>query len=974
MEKAALQRLALWAREWLTAESAAQTGYACFYRITALYYMKENALLPENVIFPPETETQLYEAFSMLHAFMPAAFPDALPQQPDMQVVSALLARMEQTVPHSDWTEGPQLLGWLYQFYHAKDKDAAFASLAQGEKITAKQLPAATQLFTPDWIVQYLTQNSLGRLLLACHPTLDSTGWRYDIEQEHPVSEPTALTEIRLLDPCMGSGHILLEAFELLMQAYLAKGYAAKEAVRSIFVHNLFGLDIDEKVVQLARFVLLMQACRYDPEAWKCGYELQLYAVPDGDTISPDLLAEGDAAEMLRTWQTAFSGGSLYGSLLRLPQLDRDALVSWLQPLPEDVRKSDAVQIFDRMLKVERLLKQTYAVVVTNPPYMGKKSLDRRLSGYLAAHYPEGKSELYAAFMLRCLELTEPQGYTAMLTIHSWMFLRSFAPLRRKLLHTSRISTLLHTGAGTFEELNAFNALAAAFCLRKGNFSGARSQFICLCDYYSSSEKQRHFHDREVRYTVQQEEFLTIPDCPLLYRLSDAAAQNFTRGKPISAYARPKQGMATADNKRFVRYWFEVPREHICFDAENAEQAAASGCRWFPYNKGGGYRKWYGANWYVVDWEKDGARLKAFDRAVLRNKADYFKAGITWSLFGFENFAVRYKKAGFLFDVSGSSCFPPKELTLYMLAFLGSKAAFYYLSRLAPTVNFQVGNIAELPLILDEQRKPEIERLCRACIRLSEEEWDDYEESWDFCIHPLLRYSGTLADRFAAWSRDANARYRQLKRCEEQINAHFLDIYRLSDELLPEVVPRDIALRAADKGRDVRSFLSFAVGCMLGRYAVEGTDYAALLLLTLDDDSEHGIIACLEAWLKAVLGAESLACNLRFIADALGGEGTPQEIILRYFSAEFYEEHCRKYKKLPIYWMLDSRHGFRALFYVHRWEDGVLRLAADLCPPAEKDFAKQLLALTPQTPDFDLGIAENYRRFASVLTPLRSCQ
>lgn len=983
MDKTALQRFAVWARETLTEavgenDRASGIAYACFCRMTALYYMKQNALLPEVVIFPPETAAQLRAAFSLLHTGIPAAFPeDIVP--PKLPIALTLLSRMEQAIPIVCWHEGAEVLGWLYQFYHGKDKEAAFASLALGEKIAAERLPAATQLFTPDWIVQYLTQNSLGRLLLACQSNLDVSDWHYYIKEEkHRLFESKAdtLKEIRLFDPCMGSGHILSYAFELLMQAYLAKGYAPKEAVRLIFAHNLFGLDIDEKVVQLARFQLLMQACTYDPDAWRCGYELHLYAVPDGDAISPEeifrLSAGNDgAADMLSRWKAAFSGGSLYGSLLMLPQLDSSALAAWIAGLSDELRSLDAVQQFDRMAKVYALLCQKYDVVVTNPPYMGKKSLDRRLAEYLAAHYPEGKSEMYAAFMLRCLELTRYGGYTAMLTIHSWMFLRSFAALRRKLLHIASILSLVHTGAGTFEELNAFNALAAAFCLRKGNDPAAVSKFVCLCDHLGSGEKQRHFHDLDVRYTVSQKEFLAIPDCPLLYRLSDAAAQNFSCGKPLSFYARPKQGMATADNKRFVRYWFEVPREYICLDAENAASALQSGCRWFPYNKGGGFRKWYGANWYVVDWENDGKRLKESGRAVLRNKEDYFKAGITWSLFGFENFSVRYKGAGFLFDVSGSSCFPPKALERYILAFLGSKTAFYYLSRLAPTVNFQVGNIAGLPLIVDEQQKSEIERLCAQCIRLSKEEWDDFEESWDFQIHPLLRYAGTLSERFAAWSFDADARYQQLKRCEEQINERFAAIYHLSDELSPEVIPRDIALRKADKGRDIRSLLSYAVGCMLGRYRVEGVSYPVRLVLTLDDNSESGIAANFTRWLTAVLGEETLNKNLRFIADALGGTGTPQQIISRYFQTGFYPDHCKQYKRLPVYWMLDSRQGFRALFYAHHLQDGVLDKAARLCAPKDPDFANRLLAERQMQLDFDEGIAENYQQLSSILTPMR---
>lgn len=663
-------------------------------------------------------------------------------------VVGQLVSR----IPEEDWLDAVQIIGWLYQSYNSQLKDDTFALLKKNVKISKERIPAATQLFTPDWIVGYLVENSLGRLyvdavlpenlteaqrLEAEKEIAAAMGWHYFLPEPEQAStvrrhrrRSLDLQQIKIIDPCMGSGHILVYAFHVLMQIYTARGWSEGDAAKSILENNLYGLDLDDRVAGLGSFALMMKARKYHPDLLSSGIRPNLLAIQDSGFLTDECIAElapdRQTREDLRLLRDTFRDAKDYGSLIKVPILNLDALCR------------DDTGPLQLLVRQAKILAQKYDVVITNPPYMGKKSLNSKLSAFLDAHYPTGKSELYSAFICQCSHMTKPGGFTAMVTIHTWMFIRSFEALRRKLLETSTLFSMMHTGAATFEELNSFNVLATAFVLGKGRIPDYRSAFLRLAHYYQPEEKRRNFDNPQCRYDLCQQEFLRIPGAPFVYWISGTAVRNFDRFSQLRSYAQPKQGLATGDNDRFVRFWHEVSFERIGFGCADGEQAAASGQKWFPYNKGGDFRKWYGMNEYVIDWEADGNRLRAFPGAVLRNPGCYFRRGITWSLFGFENFGVRYKTQGFLFDVSGSSLFPGEDELFYILAFLAGKVAFHYLSVLAPTVNFQVGNIGDLPLCIDGERKEKISQISRETVELAKEDWDDFETSWDFQHHPLV--------------------------------------------------------------------------------------------------------------------------------------------------------------------------------------------------------------------------------------------
>lgn len=881
-----------------------------------------------------------------------------------------VLYHLAHDIDELDFKEAVEIIGWMYQYYNTEPKDETFALLKNNVKITKERIPSATQLFTPDWIVRYMVENSLGRLWLEGHSndTLKAD-WKYyldEAEQEPDVK--VNLDKIRLeikninpegikvIDPCMGSGHILVYAFEVLIQIYESCGYTAKDAASHIIEKNIYGLDIDDRAYQLSYFAIMMKGRKYDRRFLTKGITPNLCAIQESNAVNREIIgfiSQGDEQikkDILYIFDI-FRDAKEYGSIINVKSVDfksLDAIISKIKEtfydnLFDNLYRDEVFSKFKSLVLQAKLMSQKYDIVTTNPPYMGKKSLNSKLSTYMDEHYSAGKSELYSAFILRCMDMTRKQGFTSMITIHTWMFISSFENLRKEILSSTFISSMMHTGAATFEELNSFNVLATAFILRKISLNSYISKFIRLTAYLSTEEKIVQYSDVKNIFILKQKYFNIIPGNPFVYWVSNAARNVFNISKSIKYYSEPKQGLATADNERFVRNWFEVAYDCCCFNATDSNDSIKSKAKWFPYNKGGNFRKWYGMNEYVLNWYNGGFELKNYKSAVLRNPTYYFKSGITWSLFGFENFGVRYKDNGFIFDVSGSSMFPNEDKKYYILAFLASKVAFMYLSILAPTVNFQVGNIGDLPLIVDNVIKEEVDNYAKENIELSREDWNDFEESWDFAKHPLLKYSSnkSLICVFDSWSEYSNKRYAKLKANEERINRLFIDIYGLQNDVTPEVVDRDIALRQADLGRDTRSFISYAVGCMLGRYNldIDGLAYAGgdwnknnyityipdsdnCIPITDEEYFEDDIVGRFVDFIKIVYGTETFEENLDFIAKAIGNrENTAREVIRHYFIKDFYKDHCKIYQKRPIYWMFDSgkEDGFKALIYMHRY-------------------------------------------------------
>ncbi len=650
----------------------------------------------------------------------------------------SVIAHMIRDIPEEDWLDQVQIIGWLYQYYNSEPKDRVFADLKKNIKVLAEDIPAATQLFTPDWIVRYMVENSLGRLWTETHSMPENADWEYYLEEaEQEESVKIALDELRnahkrlqpeqikVLDPCMGSGHILVYAFDVLMDIYTSCGWSERDAAESVLKNNLYGLDIDRRAYQLAYFAVMMKARRYSRRILNPDDQPNLANFADVSGVDTSMLT-GSVLDFAEQFESADN----YGSLM---DLDKDLEEGADLELSFGLSSSK----LKMMRKIYSILTQKYEVVCTNPPYMGSSSMNEKLSEFVRKKYPDSKSDLFACFIERCMELTKSHGYCSMITQHSFMFLSSFENLRRKLMKRT-IVNMAHLGSRAFSEIGGEVVQTAAFVL-SGHIPEYRGTYVRLVDSAGENEKRELFLSGQNRFTAKQERFSEIPGQPAAYWVSENFMRVFEKGKLLGTIADSKQGIATADNSRFLREWFEVEINNIRFDAESHEDSAASPQKWYPYNKGGDYRKWYGNNEYVVNWQHDGAELKDFKKSVIRNPDFYFRECFSWSLISASSAAFRYKPPGHIFDVAGMSCFSDDHL-MYLLALCNSECAAKVLEVIAPTINYQCGDIANIPVILpdDERTVSEIEDIVRENIEICRKDWDSFEISWDFEQHPLL--------------------------------------------------------------------------------------------------------------------------------------------------------------------------------------------------------------------------------------------
>ena len=803
-----------------------------------------------------------------------------------------------------------EIIGWLYQYWNTEPKDAVFGR-PSGQKIKKEEIPAATQLFTPDWIVRYMVENSLGRLWAEGHPDSGlKAGWSYyleEAEQEPAVQaqlaeirrEYAALTpeDLRCIDPCMGSGHILCYLFDVLMQIYESQGYSGRDAAQSIVRHNLYGLDIDKRATQLAYFSVMMKARQYDRRFFSRNLQPRVYCT---------------------AWD---EDGENFGSLVTVDAPGE---------MPEAPQTVFELADYERRLNIWNyrcLLAQKYHVVVTNPPYMGGSSMPPKFAEFAKKFYPRSKADMSTMFMEKAIFLCNSNGYMAMINIPVWMSIPTYDDLREEYLKKYTLINMSHNGRGIFG--SDFGSTSFVFLNRTpGNYIGVYCRlFIEKGQVDSVEEKEKMFLDGFNRFYFQQKECYSIPGMPLAYWESGKSIQIF-KHKKIGELLYAKTGVTTGDNEIFLRLWYET-------SSSNWQK------KWFPLNKGGEYRKWYGNNDYVINWENNGAAIKSFPGSTIRNEEFYFREGVTWSKITASKFSARYFPSTNMFDAVGLSCFTNETIPVeYVLAFLCSAITEKYVKILNQTVSYTVGTVNNLPFILNEDYKDHIAELSRQNITISKADWDSFETSWDFARHPLVRGAPTVAEAFGAWEKECEERFNQLKANEEELNRIFIGIYGLQDELTPEVEDRDVTVRKADLGRDVRSLLSYAVGCLFGRYSLdaEGLAYAGgewdasrysiflpdadgILPITDEDYLDDDIVGLLCAWLKAVYGPDTLEENLDFIAGALGNRGaTSREVIRNYFLKDFFADHCKMYQKRPIYWLFDSgkQNGFKALIYLHR--------------------------------------------------------
>lgn len=876
-----------------------------------------------------------------------------------------IIGRLVLDIPEEDWKDAVQIIGWMYQYYNTEPKQAVFNGLKKNIKITKEKIPAATQLFTPDWIVRYMVENSLGRLWLESHPNdALKANWKYYLDEaeqppevaerlrvlraQSPVKSPE---DIKLIDPCMGSGHILVYAFDVLMQIYESEGYNPRDAAQLILEKNLYGLDIDERAYQLAYFALMMKARQYDRRILTRNIKPQVYH-PAG-------------------WED----GEEYGSLVKVDSLGEK---------PQEKGEGEQLEWEDnyerdlRIWNFKRLLAQKYDVVVTNPPYMGSSGMNAKLSKFVKKNYPDGKSDLFAAFIERGLTMIHPSGFNCMVTMQSWMFLSSFKTLRTKILNNFTITNLLH-----MENM----VMGIAFGTAVSNLNGVhidgykgRYNYVTMADI--AGDKPKKFPTGNKRdVTASADNFAKIPGSPVAYWVSDAMLRAFEKGKFLGTIADAKQGIATSNNDMFLRLWYEVDVNKLFLECSSHEESEFSAAKWYPYNKGGNFRKWYGNNDYVVNWQHDGEQLKNYKGAVLRNPQYYFKECISWSKVTSGGFSMRYVPKGSLFDVAGCSIFSDSRLK-YLLGLSDSVLMQYLMNILSQTLNYEVGTVKLIPIIFNSNQNEVVEEIVNQCISLSRTDWDSFETSWDFKRHPMICPVSTISEAYEQWKAKANEMFDTLKSNEEELNRIFIDIYGLQDELTPDVADKDVTVhRIYDSKEDIpesmagskytltkqdviKSFISYAVGCMFGRYSldVEGLAFAGgewnaekyktflpdednIIPICDDEYFEDDIVGRFVKFVSAVYGEDTLEENLRFIADALGGKGTPREVIRSYFLNGFYKDHCKTYKKRPIYWLFDSgkKNGFKALTYMHRYSRDLLaKLRTDYVHEQQERYRTQL--------------------------------
>ena len=871
-----------------------------------------------------------------------------------------------------------EIIGWLYQYYNSEKKDAVFAAMSNKVKVSKENIAAATQLFTPDWIVRYMVENSLGRLWVDGHAdTSARSEWKYYLDEAEQTAEVQAqlaeiragrkdLTpeQIRFIDPCMGSGHILVYAFDVLMQIYLSCGYTERDAAQNIVRNNLWGLDLDKRAYQLAYFAVMMKARQYDRRFLTRGIKPNLSHFQDLPIVNYSLLDEP-----IKSFVEQFENADTYGSLITV-QAD-DEIDKALDEFQGTLDLTFGHM--EHLMQLYKILSQRYDVVCTNPPYMSVSNSTPILKNYVDKKYPDYKADLYSCFMERCSCFSKIDGYYAMITQHGWMFLSSFEKLRKKVQSKTTIN-MIHLGARAFDEIGGEVVQTTAFINTNHNIERYNASYVRLVDATGEQDKQQLFLSGEQRFIAQRESFLKIAGIPTAYWVSPNALKAF-EGKILYDVARPRQGLATTNNDLFLRFWHEVSIKKVGFGFKNSKEALESGIKWFPLNKGGEFRRWYGNNFYTINYENNGkticdyidntpgVKVKSNGRVI--NRDLYFHEGMTWSTIS-NLFSMRYVPNGFIFETKGSMCFTEMKHLYYILGLYNSKVRQEFLRIVSPTLDYHEGPLGRTPVIIDDTRISEIDSLVKTNVDLSRTDWDSFETSWDFKEHPFVKWSKELWDETAIgatmqhyygdhpkascplelcyllWQGECNDRRAKLKANEEELNRIFIEIYGLQDELTPEVDDKDITVRAADLQRDMRSFVSYAVGCMFGRYSLdtEGLAYAGgewdeskyktfipdkdnCLPITEEHFFEDDIVTQFANFVQAVFGEDTLEDNLRYVAENLGikGNGTGREKIRQYFLKEFYKDHCKVYQKRPIYWLFDTgkKNGFKALCYIHRW-------------------------------------------------------
>ncbi|WP_293960294.1 BREX-1 system adenine-specific DNA-methyltransferase PglX [uncultured Fusobacterium sp.] len=938
-----------------------------------------------------------------------------------------------------------EIIGWLYQYYNSDLKDEVFADLKKNKKITKEKIAPATQLFTPHWIVKYMGENSLGKLALeSCGVSEEiKENWKYYIENEIQKSEERLkIEEIKIIDPAMGSGHMLTYCFDMLSDIYENLGWSKKDAVLSIIKNNIYGLDIDKRASQLASFAIFMKAREKFSRFFKV-----LERMEEDEKISINTLVIEESNDISESIQNLIKENSLihlekllvdfydakeYGSILKLESIETKELYRELKELEEIYRKQGQLSLnysivenidfekeyefIEKLIYQYRIMIDKYDIVITNPPYMGGKGFDDKLKKYVEKNYKDSKGDLFAVFIEKCNEFTKENRYTAMITMHSWMFLSSFENLRKQIIEKREIQSLNHLGTRAFEELGG-EVVQTVSWVGKNKVPEKKGTYIRLVDYNNAQWKEEEFLNNKNYYSANQKEFEKIPGSPIAYWVSNRVREIFEKNQKLGEIAQPRKGNSTSDNNRFLRLWFEVEKNNFKLNSINLKEDSLK-IKWFPYNKGGGFRKYYGNNEYLINWLNDAEEIRKIPTAVIANYDFFTKEGLTWSTVSSAKLSVRNFGEGFIFDNGGCCLFSEKDIKYILLGLLNSKVFTILFGNISPTLNFQSGDIAKIPIIIekDEIKKNNINEITQQNINIAKEEWDSRETSWDF-KKLFITKGDSIEKAYDDYCQYWSDKFMQMHHNEEELNRIFIDIYELNDEMDEKVPFEDITLLKKEikiedgkilfnKEEIIKQFLSYAVGCIMGRYSIdkeeliiansddilqcnesqviikdrEGNirhsiensrflpDEFGIIPVTGENVFENDIVSRVFEFVKALYGEKNFDENIRFICEALGqkeGE-TYDEVLRNYFIKDFYTDHLQRYQKRPIYWFMNSgkKNGFSALIYLHRYEDmSIARVRTEYLIPYQEKMENlrnyyEKIAENPDTSSKDRKIAD----------------
>ena len=905
----------------------------------------------------------------------------------------SVIERMIALIPEEDWKDAVQIIGWMYQYYNSEKKDEVFATLKKNVKITKENIPAATQLFTPDWIVRYMVENSLGRLWLEGHPNEElKADWIYyleEAEQEPEVeaelvkirAEYAQLTpeDIRCIDPCQGSGHILVYMFDVLMQIYESYGYTTQEAVASIVKNNIYGLDIDERAAQLSYFAVMMKACQYDKRFLKRKDEdgkpkvpqPRVYAIQESNDVDSHVLeyfcnGNAELKEVMGTIMEEMHDAKEYGSIITVTEQNWNVIYARFEEIKEDIsiHKEGALELLP-LVQVAQSLAQKYDVVVTNPPYMGGSGMSNILSTFVKRKFPNTKSDMSTIMMEHILDMCSKFGYMSMINIPVWMFLSSYEKMRNNILRNNMIINMVHPGRGIFGS----DFGTTSFVISKQRIKKYIGRYYRLFDsqgeVHSIEERRRAFLDGRGLHLVQQDNFEKIPGMPIAYWLQRQIYEMYGSYKTMAEIAEPKVGMQTSNNDKYLRFWHEIRFDEF--------RGSSFGLKWIKYLKGGAYRKWYGNLEYLLFYNKTPDYILSQKNARVLDLEFLKKKKCTWTDLTISKNSFRIAPDDTFYDISGHCFFPKEKDQLWLLGYVNTSIFAELLKVFNSTIHCQVGDVGKIIVPNIESKKKKVSDLAEQNVNFSKVDWDSFETSWDFVGHPLTQgiiEDGLIMDKYKDWKTECDTRFNQLKANEEELNRIFIDIYGLQNEFSPEVDDKDVTIRKADLQRDIKSLISYAVGCMFGRYSIykQGLIYAGgnfnevygdfpievininpniaahgtalykygapidtyekvylkdiehmedaemfwgvtesnIIPITDDEYFADDIVGQFMDFIRIVYGEKSLEENLKFIADALGGKGQPREVIRNYFLNDFYKDHCKIYQKRPIYWLFDS--------------------------------------------------------------------